>query len=138
MEHEVQVLQRDRRVVAERQQPQVRVGAYCRVSTEMEEQQSSLDLQIKTFKEQIALHAGWTLVDIYADDGVSGTMASKRTEFQRMIQDCRDGKIDYIITKSIRPQQIYTEESTMLYLDVRRKSFRDRCQTKWRVFSFRK
>lgn len=94
MEHEVQVLQRDRRVVAERQQPQVRVGAYCRVSTEMEEQQSSLDLQIKTFKEQIALHAGWTLVDIYADDGVSGTMASKRTEFQRMIQDCRDGKIE--------------------------------------------
>ena len=101
MEHEVQILQRDRRSVAERQQPQVRVGAYCRVSTEMEEQQSSLDLQIKTFQDQIALHAGWTLVDIYADDGVSGTMASKRTEFQRMIQDCREGKIDYIITKSI-------------------------------------
>ena len=101
MEREVQVLQRDRRGLVERQQPTVRVGAYCRVSTELEEQQSSLDLQIKTFKAQIALHVGWELVDIYADDGVSGTMASKRTEFQRMIQDCREGRIDYIITKSI-------------------------------------
>ena len=101
MEREVQVLQRDRRGSVEMQRPVVRVGAYCRVSTEMEEQQSSLELQIKTFKAQIAMHTGWELVDIYADDGVSGTMASKRPDFQRMIQDCRDGKIDYIITKSI-------------------------------------
>ena len=101
MEREVQVLQRDRRGSVEMQRPVVRVGAYCRVSTEMEEQQSSLELQIKTFKAQIALHTGWELVDIYTDDGVSGTMASKRPDFQRMIQDCRDGKIDYIITKSI-------------------------------------
>ncbi|MBR1560623.1 MAG: recombinase family protein [Clostridia bacterium] len=101
MEREVQVLRRDMGRLFERPRPVVRVGAYCRVSTELEAQQSSLDLQIMTFKAQIALHAGWVLADIYADDGVSGTLASRRTEFQRMIRDCRAGRIDYIITKSI-------------------------------------
>ena len=101
MEHEVVVLQKDNRANVSHELPVVRVGAYCRVSTEVEEQQTSIDLQIKAFQEQILIHPGWTLVDIYADDGVSGTMASKRTEFQRMLQDSREGKIDYIITKSI-------------------------------------
>ena len=101
MEREVQVLRRDMGRLFERPRPVVRVGAYCRVSTELEAQQSSLDLQIMTFKAQIALHAGWVLADIYADDGVSGTLASRRTEFQRMIRDCEAGKIDLILSKSI-------------------------------------
>lgn len=79
----------------------VRVGAYCRVSTDMEEQQSSLELQITSFREQIEQHSGWELVDIYADEGISGGSAQKRKDFQRMVQDSKDGKLDYIITKSI-------------------------------------
>ena len=97
MEREVQVLRRDMGRPFERPRPVVRVGAYCRVSTELEAQQSSLDLQIMTFKAQIALHAGWVLADIYADDGVSGTLASRRTEFQRMIRDCRAGRIEILL-----------------------------------------
>ena len=79
----------------------VRVGAYCRVSTDMAEQQSSLELQMTSFRNQIERHIGWELVDIYADDGVSGGSVRRRKEFQRMVQDSRDGKLDYIITKSI-------------------------------------
>lgn len=79
----------------------IRVGAYCRVSTDMEEQQSSLELQMTSFRNQIERHAGWELVDIYADEGISGGSVRRRKEFQRMVQDSREGKLDYIITKSI-------------------------------------
>ena len=78
-----------------------RVAAYCRVSTDKEEQMSSLELQMAAFRTQIELRSDWALVDIYADEGVTGTRAEKRPEFQRMIRDCEAGKIDYIITKSI-------------------------------------
>lgn len=84
-----------------KKEEKVRVAAYCRVSTELETQQSSFDLQIESYKTQIAMRPTWELVDIYADDGISGTDASKRPEFMRMIKDCEEGKIDYIITKSI-------------------------------------
>ena len=79
----------------------IHVGAYCRVSTDMDEQQSSLELQMTSFKDQIERHVGWELVDIYADEGISGGSVRRRKEFQRMVQDSRDGKLDYIITKSI-------------------------------------
>ena len=78
-----------------------RVAAYCRVSTDNEGQMSSLELQMAAFRTQIELRPDWELVDIYADEGISGTRAEKRPEFQRMIRDCEAGKIDYIITKSI-------------------------------------
>jgi len=78
-----------------------RVAAYCRVSTDMEAQKSSLETQMNVFRDQISQHPGWVLVDIYADQGVSGGTTTKRPEFQRMLQDCENGKIDYIITKSI-------------------------------------
>ena len=84
-----------------REEKAVRVGAYCRVSTDMEEQQSSLELQMTSFRDQIEHHAGWELVDIYADEGISGGSAQKRREFQRMVRDSAAGKLDYIITKSI-------------------------------------
>lgn len=84
-----------------RSEKSIRVGAYCRVSTDMEEQQSSLELQMTSFRDQIERHNGWELVDIYADEGISGGSVRRRKEFQRMVQDSMNGKLDYIITKSI-------------------------------------
>ncbi|MGE4284764.1 MAG: recombinase family protein [Clostridia bacterium] len=81
--------------------PLIRVAAYCRVSTDKESQQSSLETQITSFQERIKLHPGWELAGVYADEGLSGTSTEHRVEFQRMISDCEAGKIDYIITKSI-------------------------------------
>lgn len=80
---------------------QKRVAAYCRVSTDSEEQLTSYNTQKKVYTEMILSNKEWTLADIYADEGISGTQAKKRDEFNRMIKDCLDGKIDYIITKSV-------------------------------------
>ena len=80
---------------------QKRVAAYCRDSTDSEEQLTSYNTQKKVYTEMILSNKEWTLVDIYADEGISGTQAKKRDEFNRMIKDCLDGKIDYIITKSV-------------------------------------
>lgn len=79
----------------------VRVAAYCRVSTDQEEQLSSYENQIKYYKKMIEEHPEYELVDIYADEGISGTNTKKRAEFNRMISDCRKRKIDRVITKSI-------------------------------------
>lgn len=78
-----------------------RVAAYCRISTDLTAQQTSLETQVNAFRQKISQHVGWRLADIYADDGVTGTSAAKRPEFMRMVRDCEAGKIDYIITKSI-------------------------------------
>ena len=80
---------------------QLRVAPYCRVSTDSEEQLTSYTMQKRVYTEMIMGNPEWQLVDIYADEGISGTRADKRDEFQRMIRDCRRGKIDYIITKSV-------------------------------------
>ena len=80
---------------------QLRVAPYCRVSTDSEEQLTSYTMQKRVYTEMIMGKPEWQLVDIYADEGISGTRADKRDEFQRMIRDCRRGKIDYIITKSV-------------------------------------
>ena len=79
----------------------IRVAAYCRVSTDSEEQLYSLDNQMNAFTHQIGLHDDWELVEIYVDEGISGTSVKKRQGFQKLIHDCEAGKIDYIITKSI-------------------------------------
>jgi site-specific DNA recombinase len=78
-----------------------RVAAYCRVSTDSEEQESSYETQIEHYTSFISNHPDWVLAGIYADDGISGMNIKKRDEFQRMINDCNDGKIDMVITKSI-------------------------------------
>lgn len=78
-----------------------RVAAYCRVSTDSEEQESSYETQIEHYTSFINSHPDWVLAGIYADDGISGMNTKKRDEFQRMINDCNDGKIDMVITKSI-------------------------------------
>ena len=83
------------------QHHQIRVAAYCRVSTEMEEQQNSYQVQIDYYTDLINKKKEWTLAGIFADEGISGTQTKKRTEFNRMIRMCKRKKIDLVITKSI-------------------------------------
>ena len=78
-----------------------KVAAYCRVSTDQEEQLSSYENQVRYYTDMIEKNPEYDLVDIYADEGISGTNTKKREEFKRMIDDCRAGRIDLIITKSI-------------------------------------
>jgi len=78
-----------------------RVCAYCRVSTDSEEQQTSYSSQIKHYSTQIKSNHEWEFVGIYADEGITGTQVKKRTEFKRMIDDALNGKIDIVIAKSI-------------------------------------
>ena len=80
---------------------QKRVAAYCRVSTDSEEQLTSYNTQKKVYTEMIQANKEWTLAGIYADEGISGTQAKHRDQFNKMIKDALDGKIDYIITKSV-------------------------------------
>ena len=80
---------------------QKRVAAYCRVSTDSEEQLTSYKNQMRFYTEMITANPEWEFAGLYADEGISGTRADKRPEFQRMIRDCQNGKIDYIITKSV-------------------------------------
>lgn len=75
--------------------------AYARVSTEAEEQQNSYEVQIEYYKHKILSNKEWKLVDIYADEGISGTQTKNRKDFNRMLEDCRKGKIDIILVKSI-------------------------------------
>ena len=78
-----------------------RVAVYARVSTGDPRQTSSYELQKNYYESQVEKHPNWTLVSIYADEGLSGTSTQKRKEFNRMIEDCKAGKIDLILTKSI-------------------------------------
>lgn len=79
----------------------LRVAAYCRVSTDDEEQLTSYRNQIEHYTHKIKQNADWKLVGIFADEGITGVMAKKRDEFLKLINLCRDGKVDVIITKSI-------------------------------------
>lgn len=79
----------------------LRVAAYCRVSTDSEDQLESYKAQVAHYSEAIAKNPKWRFVDIYADEGITGTMAKKRPNFLRMIRDCDKGKIDLILTKSV-------------------------------------
>lgn len=79
----------------------LRVAAYCRVSTEMEEQQSSYQAQVEHYTTAIQTNPKWIFAGIYADEGISGTNTKKRVEFNRMIDDCMAGRIDMVITKSV-------------------------------------
>ena len=81
--------------------PKLRVAAYCRVSTDSEEQASSYEKQVEHYTDFIQANEEWEFAGIYADDGISGTNTKKREEFNRMIEDCMGGRIDMIITKSI-------------------------------------
>ena len=78
-----------------------RVAAYVRVSTDDEEQLNSFTSQKQYYQEKISQSKEWILVGIYADEGITGTKTKKRDDFLRMINDCMNGKIDIILTKSI-------------------------------------
>lgn len=79
----------------------LRVAAYCRVSTEEENQQNSYSTQVKYYTDYITSHSNWDLAGIFADEGISGTQAANRTQFKKMINLARRKKIDIILCKSI-------------------------------------
>ena len=79
----------------------LRVAAYCRVSTDDEEQKTSYEAQIGYYTKKINQNPEWQMAGIFADEGISGTQAQKRPEFLKMIRLCRQRKIDIILTKSL-------------------------------------
>ena len=87
--------------ITEDKESKIRVAAYCRVSTNSEDQQNSLMTQMRYYENFLADSETERLVSVYADEGITGTRMDKREEFQRMLKDCRRGKIDRIIVKSI-------------------------------------
>ena len=89
------------RVKTKEDKPKLRVAAYCRVSTDSDEQAGSYEIQVAHYTDYISRNPEWELAGIYADDGISGTNTKKRERFNEMIDDCEAGKIDKVITKSI-------------------------------------
>lgn len=87
--------------VKQAEKPKLRVAAYCRVSTDTDEQETSYETQVSHYTEYINNHPDWQLAGIFADDGISGTNTKKREQFNRMIDECMAGNIDMVITKSI-------------------------------------
>ena len=87
--------------VTKEEKPKLRVAAYCRVSTDSDEQASSYEVQVEHYTQFIQKNPEWELAGIFADDGISGCNTKKRSEFNRMIEECMAGGIDMIITKSI-------------------------------------
>lgn len=87
--------------IAEEKSRIIRCAAYCRVSSDSEDQLNSFMAQLKYYENFLADSKTETLINVYADEGVTGTREDKREDFQRMMKDCRKGKIDRIYTKSI-------------------------------------
>lgn len=83
------------------QKARLRVAAYVRVSSDSEDQENSFAAQVRAYTELIASKPEWELADIYADEGITGTRVNKREDFLRLMRDCRKGRIDRVITKSI-------------------------------------
>lgn len=83
------------------EKPKLRVAAYCRVSTDSDEQATSYEAQVEHYTNFIKDNSEWEFAGIFADDGISGTNTKKRDEFNRMIDECMAGNIDMVITKSI-------------------------------------
>ena len=88
------------RIPAQWERKKTRIAIYCRVSTKMEEQEDSLEMQREAYLPLIRLHSGWELVGVYSDN-LSGLIAEKRPKFMQMINDALEGKIDRILCKSI-------------------------------------
>jgi len=90
--------------------PQIRLAAYCRVSSDSADQLHSFAAQIKYYSEYCKRHPEYKFVDIYADEGITGTSMEKRDDFRRMLRDCKKGLIDRIIVKSMSRFARNTEE----------------------------
>ena len=82
-------------------QRQLRVAAYCRVSTKEEDQANSYEAQKEYYTDKIMSNTAWTMAGIFADKGITGTSVKKREDFIRMIRHCRQKKIDVVLTKSV-------------------------------------
>ena len=109
-------------VINAKEQPQeikLRVAAYARVSTDSDDQVNSFDAQNKHYTDLIASEKNWQMVDIYADCGLSGRTAEKRGDFQRLLSDCRKGKIDRILVKSISRFARNTKECLELVRELK-------------------
>jgi len=100
-QREVQIIPAKRDLISDADKKRLRVCAYCRVSTDEEAQEGSYELQVQHYTQVIQSNPDWEFVGIYADKGISGTSTLHRVDFQRMIADCRAGKIDLIITKQV-------------------------------------
>ena len=87
--------------IAEEKSRIIRCAAYCRVSSDSADQLNSFMAQLKYYENFLADSKTETLINVYADDGISGTNTKKREEFNRMIEECMAGYIDMVITKSI-------------------------------------
>ena len=88
-------------IIVMQESKKLRIAAYCRVSTDSSDQEHSFAAQVKYYSEMIEKLDDAILVDIYADEGISGRGTAKRDDFKRLIADCKKGKIDRIITKSV-------------------------------------
>ena len=101
-EFDVTIIPATKGVTGPGEEPPVkRVAAYCRVSTDEDAQATSYELQVQHYTEYISTHEGWVFAGIYADEGISGTQVKHREQFKKMIEDCKNGQIDLVITKSI-------------------------------------
>ena len=97
----------------------LRVAAYARVSSDSEDQLHSFDAQNAYYTELITDNPEWEFVDVYADEGITGTSAEKRDDFQRLLKDCRRGRIDKVLTKSTARFARNTSESLMAVRELR-------------------
>ena len=97
----------------------LRVAAYARVSSNSDDQLHSFAAQYAYYTELIISNPEWEFVDVYADQGITGTSAEKRDDFQRLLKDCRRGRIDKILTKSTMRFARNTSESLMAVRELR-------------------
>lgn len=111
----------------------LRVAAYCRVSTLLEQQESSYDAQISYYTEKIQQNPNWKLAGIYADDGKSATNMKKRDDFNSMIDDCMAGKIDLILTKSVSRFARNTVDSLQTIRKLKEKNIGIIFEKEWSV-----
>ena len=79
----------------------IKAAAYCRVSTDSDEQETSYEAQVNHYTSFIQSHPGWELAGIFADEGLSGTQAKTRPQFNALITACESGSVNLVITKSI-------------------------------------
>jgi len=100
----------------------LRVAAYCRVSTLLEQQEGSYEAQVSYYTEKIQQNPNWKLAGIYADDGKSATNTKKRDDFNALIEDCMAGKIDLVLTKSVSRFARNTVDSLQAIRKLREKN----------------
>ncbi len=98
---EVQIIPAKRDMEAETEKKKLRVCAYCRVSTDEDTQASSYELQVQNYTRMIRENPEWEFAGIFADEGISGTSVLHREHFLEMIEKCKAGEIDLIITKQV-------------------------------------